>query len=224
MKKTTIKRPVALGLSLTLLLSTQVTHTRTDAAHAILQKVDGLFIDADSVTEIIGLCQNISALQHGYGHRDPQTKKREPNCYFKGAQLSPHELEKFENEHLAGTRSMDEATLHELHAQLEHCKSYFIEMTAEFLEEARMMKDFLTKLIDEWCKENDRSDSLLLRWMALEGNEVEMFEKNVLTFKDFNQFCTDLYNFQHDLIQSCTKACQAWEKLMGRTLPWNKKK
>jgi hypothetical protein len=70
-------------------------------------------------------------------------------------------------------------------------------------------------LIGESCEKHNRSNSLLLDWARIEGDdETESFNKQVTNFTIFHEFCTDLVNFLEDLIRSCPKAQQQFKKLM----------
>ncbi len=219
------KKILVLGGAVALLgNSCSVRAHDSDVGYRLLHTLDGSVITPETFGDMIYLCRRLSMLVHGLDPDNLRTKKHNPNCFFQGEPSSPKALAQREEEHLNGTNPYDEKTQHDIATVLNACKEQFVDMTADFLEIAQMMKGFLVELIEEFCEKEGRQDSLLLKWMDLENDEVEMFRQNVLTFEALNQFCADLSHFQHDLMRNCPKASAAWEKQTGRTLPWNKKK
>lgn len=84
-------------------------------------------------------------------------------------------------------------------------KKYFAYINNIMIADARGAQQFMVKLIQEYCKKNNRPNSLLLQWNE-ESNENEMFERDVTNFSIFYVFSTDLQNFLAALIVSCPKA------------------
>lgn len=84
-------------------------------------------------------------------------------------------------------------------------KVYFGHVNDMMLADARGAQQFMIKLIQEYCRKNNRPDCLLLKWDD-KGGETEMYEHDVTSFSVFYVFSTDLQNFLAALIVSCPKA------------------
>ncbi len=84
-------------------------------------------------------------------------------------------------------------------------KDYFDKVNKILMADARGAHQFMIKLIREYCRKNNRMSSLLLKWDD-KGGENEMYEHDIVNFRVFYEFSTDLLNFLGALIKSCPKA------------------
>ncbi len=84
-------------------------------------------------------------------------------------------------------------------------KEYFSKVTDLLLVDARGTQQFMMKLINEFCRKNNRNNSLLKNWNE-DGKEKESYAHNIVNFTVFYVFSTDLQNFLAALIVSCPKA------------------
>lgn len=109
----------------------------------------------------------------------------------------------------------------ELRTCLEQAKNEFELKMAPFEKNIRGTKSQIVVLIEESCRKRKSPDSILLQWADIEeGKEIEVVRKQIVTFKAFDQFCTDLVNFLEDIMHSCPKAWTQFKKLM-ETKPSN---
>jgi len=94
-----------------------------------------------------------------------------------------------------------------MRASLELFKQSFNAKAYVYLESARGAKEQMLVLMEESCQKRDRMDSFILRWAdAPEGCETVLSEKEIITFRHFDLFLSDLLNFLEDLTYSCPKA------------------
>ena len=109
----------------------------------------------------------------------------------------------------------DKATLEALRPVLQHTKQEFMAKIKPFMASARGAKRQMLLLIEESCKKRKRFDSILLRWgAAKEEDEAKQFDKDIVDFKIFDTFCTDLVHFIEDVIRSCPKAVAQFKQLV----------
>lgn len=95
----------------------------------------------------------------------------------------------------------------ELEASLLTIKKDFEQKVAPFEKNARGAKEQMLVLIAESCQKHGHPDSYLLKWAdTQEGNEMVYVRDHLHSFKEFDQFCSDLLNFLEDLMRSCPKA------------------
>ncbi len=94
---------------------------------------------------------------------------------------------------------------HEFRELFLQVKKYFGAVNDILLADARGAQQFMIKLIQEFCRKNNRPDCLLLKWDD-KGSEKESYEHDVTSFSVFYVFSTDLQNFLAALIVSCPKA------------------
>lgn len=100
-----------------------------------------------------------------------------------------------------------------MHAVFELTKKEFKGKISPFAKNARGAKHQMLMLIEESCVKRSRENCLLLKWAdADEHNEMHFFDKQVLSFRDMDQFCIDLANFLGDLMHSCPKARAQYEQ------------
>ncbi len=93
-------------------------------------------------------------------------------------------------------------------------KKDFEAIVDPFLESARGAKEYMIQLIEEFCKKRNRTDSFILEWAETDdGDESEIFNARITSFKDLDIFCTDLADFLAVLARSCQKAKA---QLMGK--------
>lgn len=123
--------------------------------------------------------------------------------------LSLIELEKFYGvttrmQITRNTHNYEEIGL--LRAYLEYLKYDCDSKLSPFVESARGTKTQMVVLIEEYCHNRNRQDSLLRAWAdADEGEEQAVFHDQVTNFKELDLFATDLIGFLKDLIESCPK-------------------
>lgn len=75
-----------------------------------------------------------------------------------------------------------------------------------FIESIRSVKSQLLELSKESCRKRGIHTSTLLRLLEVpEGDEIIVFNEEIISFARYNAFCTDLLNFLGDLIRSCPR-------------------
>jgi hypothetical protein len=82
----------------------------------------------------------------------------------------------------------------------------FEKFSAIYLEEIKVGKKYMVKLIKRWSEIRSRNDSELLRWDQIANNEHAELKKRITSFKEFDVFLSDLRLLLADLIQNCPKS------------------
>jgi hypothetical protein len=89
---------------------------------------------------------------------------------------------------------------------LETAKEDFISITKNYVRGVNAIKDYLLTLIEEFCQKKGIEECFLLRWGECEAGQEEAIIRNeIVTFKEFSQFCIDLSDFLEVLAKSCPK-------------------
>lgn len=161
----------------------------------ILHMFDGTAVNAD-VIELIGLIRReINKILIGERLEDGSMSGR----YIINGK--PHSIKD-----LLFLEESVSLTVQELKPYLEVAKKDLRASVEPFIETIRSVKNQIVELIKESCKKRNLSTSILLRWSeAGDGEEVRIFNEEVISFVRYNEFCTDLLNFLGDLIRSCPK-------------------
>lgn len=174
----------------------------------VLSIIDGNFLDGRKVQEMYYLRGKIYDFL--FGAKD-ETGTRVGSYFFDDKWCSLNDLLIAEEE-LDENSPHYEARKHALHALLEQSKAEFLRLSKKFSAESRSVKSVTIRLIEESCAKRGRHDSLLLKWGELTAaNENEVFDNDILSFKDYTLFLTDLFNFLHDLSNSCPKAMKQFK-------------
>lgn len=176
----------------------------------ILKFIDGIpgVMDAKVMHKTIYIGQELTKFM--YGEIDKKTKERVPQHSFNNRLYTLKQLVKIEKE-LTDKKQNQNLSL--LKTSLEKVKSDFQKVTSPFIKEARGTRQQMVELIKESCKLRHRTDSALLAWS--ETNELDGFNKSIVSFKQLDTFCVDLINFLKDLKASCPKAYKqflAWKQ------------
>jgi ribosome-binding ATPase YchF (GTP1/OBG family) len=174
----------------------------------ILKVIDGLpgVFDKTKAHKTFWLVQEIKNIHEGriklnkQGQPDPHAG-RSTDLIFAGKKHTIKSLIALEGKQ-ATFSPKEKQEFNELFVQV---KKYFAYINNIMIADARGAQQFMVKLIQEYCKKNNRPNSLLLQWNE-ESNENEMFERDVTNFSIFYVFSTDLQNFLAALIVSCPKA------------------
>lgn len=136
------------------------------------------------------------------------------NYEYNNKKYSAHELMLLEAEAMA---IGDLQAIHDLKPCLQTVKKQFMAAVKPFMASAHGAKGQMLLLIEESCKKRKRSDSILLRWgAAKESEEAKQFDRDIVDFKTFDTFCTDLIHFIEDVIRSCPKALAQFKQLVAQ--------
>lgn len=83
----------------------------------------------------------------------------------------------------------------------------FKELSEPFLEVVREGKSVLVRIVEEWIKKRQVSDTNLQRWMETpEGQEEALFHDAITSPIELHEFLHDLFVFLSDLMNSCPRA------------------
>ena len=103
--------------------------------------------------------------------------------------------------------SGDEQKIIELQNLLAKIKEDFLEVTKGYVENIRPFKNQILGLLEKSCQAHNKPNSFLLKWgEELDGDEGKLLREEILSFKEFKQFCLDLTTYLEDMAYSCTKA------------------
>lgn len=106
-------------------------------------------------------------------------------------------------------RSLDESDIarkETLREVLEEAKDDFLGITIDYIESIAGVKDYILLLLEDFFDKKGLERCFLLRWGEAEyGEEEQLIKKEILTFEDFVEFCTDLSDFLEALARSCPK-------------------
>lgn len=180
---------------------------RVQLTHNLLAKLDGFFIGATQVKNMLELIALIRTLQIGVYHKE--TKTHEGLFVWKERKVGIHELGKIENdpELTAEDRKLLKKMLHKAREQ-------FLLKTQKNSERTAPIKTLILRLITECCEKRSLGNSFLLTWgeTSLE-NEATNFHHGILSFTDLDKFLTHLTIFMKDLIYSCPKAFEQFNQV-----------
>lgn len=173
----------------------------------ILKSTDGVpgFIDAKKIQNLLWLLQEMKRVHHGFikvnaeGRPDPSNAGKETDILFKGEKQTLKSLIELEERNQFSAQDKD--TFSQL---FQLAKDYAEKVNTVLLADAQGTHEFMIKLIKEFCLKRNRPHSELLKWKK--GAEIEQYRKNVVSFKTFYIFSSDLMHFIVDLINSCPKA------------------
>jgi hypothetical protein len=174
----------------------------------ILKFSDGSFINADTIGVMRSLQHQVRLLLLGDRDKNGNRVGRYEVHGKKYAVMALHELEK---------KNPNDPEIQKCLAVIIHD---FIRISDGFSEQARGAKSMILQLIEESCQKRNRQDSLLLKWGSVSHEEEEtIFRDNVKSVDSFMCFCTDLFNFFNDLIDSCPKALNKYNQRLEK---WSK--
>lgn len=177
----------------------------------LLHRLDGIkgAVDGTSIYKMATLCKKTNKFQ--YGKIDKKSKERRPQHKFQSKLYTLKELVVLE-EKISKLNNTPEnkKTIQEFEVFLEKTKDKMMDILRPFLIDAKGSYDLLAELIKESCSKRNRSDSELLRWDP--KNEEVSFKRRIKSFKSLDSFCTDLINFQKDVVYSAPKATALYEK------------
>ncbi len=173
----------------------------------ILRFVDGHSFGIDGkkgIPDLMRIIREIGNLHYG---RVLKNRKRVGQFMWQGEKHSLSSLAALEREYIKlGTYNQHRSGLNKL---LQEIKNTFEKIVEPFMKQARGAKGQMLILIEESCtKRNLRKDTtFLLRWgAAKEGEDIEMFKRDMDRLSKLDVFCFDLVNFLEDLMHSCRKA------------------
>ncbi len=174
----------------------------------ILKVIDGKagVFDKTKVQNTLWLIKEIKNIHEGkirlnaQGEPDPRSGKP-TDLTFQGKKQTIKSLIALE----AKLATFSPQEKHEFKDLFLQVKKYFGCVNDILLADARGAQQFMIKLIQEYCRKNNRPDCLLLKWDD-NGSETESYEHDVTSFSVFYVFSTDLQNFLAALIVSCPKA------------------
>lgn len=161
---------------------------------ALLDGIPGL-IDEHKIHDIIYIGRAITQLQAG-------SSNKKGRFAFNGKQYTLHQLVELEKQNKSQLKPMIPVVVAD-----------FEKITTPFLAKAQGTKHFMIKLIAEWCSKAGRSTSGLLEWAHLNsGTEKEVFHRSIKSLNDLDVFCDDLLHFLKDLVRSCPKARDRYDR------------
>lgn len=98
-------------------------------------------------------------------------------------------------------------------------KNEFNQKVQPLIAMGRGGKQHMVLLIQEWANKAKRSNSDLLVWAYTpEGQESQSMQKNITTFKQFEQFLDDLVYFLETMLRSCPKAYKQFKDMVDQKL------
>lgn len=107
----------------------------------------------------------------------------------------------------------------DLSSLLAAAKSEFNQKVQPLIAMGRGGKQHMMLLIQEWAAKAKRPNSDLLVWAHTpEGQESQSLEKNITTFKQFEQFIDDLVYFLETMLRSCPKAYKQFKDMVDQKL------
>ncbi|MBA3954625.1 hypothetical protein H0X48_04890 [Candidatus Dependentiae bacterium] len=161
---------------------------------ALLDGIPGL-IDEHKIHDIIYIGRAITQIQAGSSNKSGKYS-------YNGKLYTLHQLVALEKENKNQLKGMVPVVIAD-----------FEKVTSPFLAKAQGTKHFMIKLIAEWCSKAGRSTSGLLEWAHLNsGSEKEVFHRSIKTLQDLDTFCDDLLHFLKDLVRSCPKARDRYDR------------
>ncbi len=158
-------------------------------------------VDGEGIKDLMRIIREITNVQFG---RLRKNRKRVGQFVWQGEKHSLQSLAQLEREYIEqGSYEQHKAGLTKL---LEEIKTTFEEIVAPFMENARGAKGQMLVLIEESCTKRNLKGTFLLGWAAAkEGEDLELFKKDIDRLTKLENFCTDLVNFLEDLMHSCRK-------------------
>ncbi len=189
----------------------------------LLHTIDGmpspLGIDADAIKNIIQVLQSAKSMLFGLKpkHSDGSAGEKSGDYRYKDTNCTLMELVEFEKHAKATNNSADLAELNKVFSQ---AKSDFMNLTKPFIGDISVpaVKDYMTKLINESCRERKRHDSYLLTWSRQDGTDIAVMDRDIKDIQTFALFTSDLCNFLGDLLHSCPRG---FKKYKEKYLPKN---
>ncbi len=92
----------------------------------------------------------------------------------------------------------------------------FVQISHPYVEEIKAVKSTMLHIISDWNEKRKRScgqsDTHLLAWASLEGDEEEALYKNVTDFASLSIFVDDLRTFLMDLIYNFEESYKQWKQ------------
>lgn len=206
-------KKLALGLLL-LVAPLTVEAKRVDLDSRLLKLVDGT--EYIGIGEIFNFAGNIIGLLHGthlktalqlgkaydLAFPEPLEDYVDENgkvgmIWFKDRYATMKELAEYEKEFPNDPELAD---------AIERACHHFEKFSEDYVEEIETAKDIMIQIIANWAKLRERSDSMMLDWSKVEGQERDSLYKTMTTFKVFDTFLEDLLLFLKDLVQNCPKS------------------
>lgn len=134
---------------------------------------------------------------------------------FEGKKINMQSLVELEQQLAKSNSIADQKRLNELNNLLKWAMDEYIELSQPFLVDAQGTKSQQMKLITEWATKANRKESYLLAWGACkEGEEKNVILNNIHSFKDFDQFFSDLVYYLETLMRACPIAREQFKELI----------
>lgn len=91
----------------------------------------------------------------------------------------------------------------------------FEELSLNYLQEARGFKAVMVSIIEQWAKQRNKTDSILLQWgQQPAGSETAQLRKLVPTCFILGHFVADLSCFLQDMRFSCKKSWKQFQDML----------
>jgi len=189
----------ALSLLFSIPQAAQATHTLESD---ILRTVDGVFMDGPTIALAKRYQLDSKTILSGKRQRDGS---RIGTYIFNGVNYSVIDLCELEEKNLISKKETERL--------LGEMKDDFEKISAPFQHIVRSVKPIMAELIFESSRLRKRNDSLLNRWASPHAHdERALLDEHVKAVKDFETFIIDLHNFLDDLLKSCPKGMELYEK------------
>lgn len=162
-------------------------------------------LDGNAILEIQQVRKRIVELRES-GVKDPKTNKF---LQYKGSACA---IEKI------AIHETSIPNCPELRNCLMQAKEIFISLTLPFMKRIQGAKHMIIQLMKESCKlrKIKESETILLEWGNTKGNEREVFNAKIKTFKEFDKFLNHVSDFLGDLAQSCPKGLKQYNEKIGK--------
>ncbi|HEX2977602.1 MAG TPA: hypothetical protein VHO47_00560 [Candidatus Babeliales bacterium] len=203
MKKNLSKKKLALSLLIIVLNGPLVANSKP-LQHRALAMVDGLphpiGVDWKTVDEMVHTIKEV--LKGQFGVRQRNSKDRMGIFTFRNSLYSIQGLATLERSAL---ETNDRELLNDLENHLVIFRTSFIEIMRPMLTRLQGLPQRTAhELMKEWADLHNRHDSIIFEWCKHRaGSEEELFHNLIASFKNFDQFCSDVVSFLDDLIKSC---------------------
>ena len=174
--------------------------------NTLLKKLDGIpyMIDGVNIKESMIIIRDLLEIQ--LGKIDRKTGKRAGRYFYKGMGYGTHYLIKFERDNPRDKEPFK--------ALLQQAKQDIIDQLQPFIDQVGATQWIVLPIMEEWVVKRKRNSTLLLKWADCQGEELKMFDTNILSLHELDAFCTDLRIFLGDLIYNCPKGYAQFQNLL----------
>lgn len=223
----------ALFLALLILGITQQVKTEYEPIYlnsTILGLIDGKFINAQ---EIFRYAKNVLMLRSG--SKSIKVAEELASAYDFNLQLPLAEHNKRadrigfilynDNEYLTieelAKLEAEGANPVEIKKSLDLAINYFDKLSADYVAQIQVAKEYIVKLIDQWSVLRHVPETMLLNWSSLNCSERQSIHTALTSFKILNNLLGDLLLFLADLMHNCPKSLKKYRDSLKTREPAN---